>query len=125
LSRTKAKAEVTRQMFPLNETPAGGVFFMKEIQFKPLLHLLMCTNQREGSSCSPGVTDEDVRTMKLWIRQQGWTGQVICTKTKCLGFCHPTQSVAALYPEGKFFYYEQLSELQELLTSAVNNVIQN
>jgi (2Fe-2S) ferredoxin len=80
---------------------------MQEIDFpKPKLHFFICVNERPEDhptpSCGPRIKPEDVKEVKLWIREQGWTGVVQCTKASCLGFCNKESSVACVYPAGKF-----------------------
>ena len=82
---------------------------METINFpKPKLHLFVCVNDRTGMpgnqtpSCGPRIKPEDVKAIKLWIREQGWTMDVYCTNCKCLGFCNPEGSVAVVYPKGRF-----------------------
>jgi (2Fe-2S) ferredoxin len=82
---------------------------MEEINFpKPKVHLFVCINDRRGilhhdqPSCGPRINSDDVKRVKEWIREQGLTTQVYCTKAQCLGFCNPEGSVAVVYPKGKF-----------------------
>ena len=82
---------------------------MEEIQFpKPKVHLFVCVNDRPGimhndkPSCCPRIKPEDVKKVKEWIRAEGLTTQVYCTKAQCLGFCNSDGSVAVVYPKGRF-----------------------
>jgi len=81
---------------------------MQQINFpKPRLHFFVCVNDRTGTgsttpSCGPRINADDIKVIKQWIREQGWTGIVQCTKAACLGFCNKESSVACVYPEGKF-----------------------
>tara|TARA_Y100000310_G_scaffold190615_1_gene190605 strand:- start:12476 stop:12769 length:294 start_codon:yes stop_codon:yes gene_type:complete len=93
---------------------------MQTINFpKPKLHLFVCINERELNhptpSCSPRITPEQVKELKLWIRNQGLATQVYCTKAKCLGFCNQQASVAVLYPKGEFVQYQNIEELKQLI----------
>jgi (2Fe-2S) ferredoxin len=91
---------------------------MEQIPYKTKIHLLVCVNDRsckEGNimpSCGPTVTAADVTEVKLWIRQQGWTGSVVATKCQCLGFCNPEGGVACVYPSGRFF--KAISSVEDL-----------
>ena len=97
---------------------------MQDIPFpKPKLHLFVCINDRSDipgnttPSCGPRITPEEVTKVKQWIREQGWTTQVYCTKAKCLGFCNTESSVACLYPEGKFVKgIQNRNDIQQLIT---------
>ena len=82
---------------------------MQDIPFpKPKIHLFVCINDRTGlptsatPSCGPRIKAEDVKKVKEWIRAEGLTTTVYCTKAQCLGFCNPEGSVAVVYPKGKF-----------------------
>src|SRR3989338_517617 len=81
---------------------------MQDIPFpKPKIHLFVCINDRTGTgsdkpSCGPRITSDDVSEVKQWIRNQGLTTTVYCTKAKCLGFCNEESSVACVYPSGRF-----------------------
>ena len=93
---------------------------MQPIPFpKPLLHLFVCTNERPFDHptpcCGRRVTGEDVKQLKEWIKQQGLTSQVYCSRAGCLGFCNKDASVAVVYPEGQFFKYNSTEELKELI----------
>ncbi len=100
---------------------------MQTIPFpRPKLHLFVCINQRPEShptpSCGPRIKPEDVKALKQWIREQGLTTQVYCTKAQCLGFCNAESSVACLYPEGKFVKYQSIEELKELILEEIKKV---
>ncbi len=82
---------------------------MQDISFpNPKVHLFVCINDRTHKgedampSCGPRITSDNLKQLKLWIREQGLTQQVYCTKTQCLGFCNPESSVACVYPSGRF-----------------------
>lgn len=99
---------------------------MQEIIFpKPKLHLFMCINDRttipgsEKSSCGPRIGHEQVKELKQWLREEGLTMEVFCTKAQCLGFCNPDSSVAVLYPKGIFVKYQTIDELKELILREV------
>ena len=44
-----------------------------------------------------------VKELKQWIREQGLTNEIYCTKASCLGFCNPEGGVLCIWPQGKFF----------------------
>lgn len=69
----------------------------------------------EKSSCGPRITADHVKELKQWIREQGLTMEVFCTKVQCLGFCNSESSVAVLYPKGIFVKYQGIGELKELV----------
>ena len=40
--------------------------------------------------------------LKNYVRNNGLSGSVWITRSKCLGFCNNTGAVAVIYPEGKW-----------------------
>jgi predicted metal-binding protein len=98
---------------------------MEDIQFpKPKVHLFVCTNERTPDhptpSCSPRITKENVKEVKQWIREQGLTMQVYCTKAKCLGFCNKESSVACIYPKGRFIKgIQNIEDLKKIILEEI------
>ena len=96
---------------------------MEDIDFpKPKLHLFVCINDRIGTqsdkpSCGPRIKPDDVKKVKEWIRAEGLTTKVYCTKAQCLGFCNPEGSVAVVYPKGRFVKgIQEVEDLKKLIT---------
>lgn len=77
---------------------------MYDLPYRPKHHIFICTNDREGRSpsCGPTIKPEDVKAVKLWIRENGWTNEVYCTQAKCLGFCNEEGGVMCVWPKGRF-----------------------
>ncbi|PIN73841.1 hypothetical protein COV20_01865 [Candidatus Woesearchaeota archaeon CG10_big_fil_rev_8_21_14_0_10_45_16] len=98
---------------------------MQIIDFpKPKMHLFVCINQRDKDnpkpSCAPRITADMVNQLKIWIREQGLTTTVYCTKAQCLGFCNAEGSVAVIYPEGTFVNgIQNLDDLKKLIKERV------
>ena len=102
---------------------------MEEILVKPKLHFFVCINDRTGipgnttPSCAPGIKEEDVKKIKIWLGEQGLTRQVYCTKAKCMGFCNSEGGVACVYPEGKFVKgIKNFEELKEFVMKEVGKL---
>lgn len=92
---------------------------MQLIQFKPAMHIFICTNDRANTSdtrpsCGPTITPEMVKEIKQWIRSQGLTNQIYCTRASCLGFCNPDGGVMCIWPQGKFI--KGLTSIEEIKT---------
>ncbi len=93
---------------------------------KPLLHFFICTNDRTGTnddkpSCGPRITNELVKELKHWTREQGMLGIIQCTRTGCLGYCHENGSTVLIYPEGKVYQGIQcIDDLKLLITEELN-----
>lgn len=94
---------------------------MELIPIKPQMHIFVCTNNREHipgnttPSCSPRIKEEDVKELKLWIRSQGLTTEIFCTKCKCLGFCNQESSVICIWPQGKFLKVKDKEEIKQVI----------
>lgn len=94
---------------------------METIQTKPRIHLFICTNDRselQGNttpSCGPRITDNDVKELKFWLRAQGATTEIFCTKCKCLGFCNAESSVICIWPQGKFIKIQDKEEIKKII----------
>lgn len=103
---------------------------MQDILFpKPKIHLFVCINDRTGipgndkPSCGPRIKSEDVSEVKQWIRNQGLTTTVYCTKAKCLGFCNDEGSVACVYPSGRFIKGIQNKEdIKKIVTEELHKL---
>ena len=102
---------------------------MEKISYKPDIHLLVCINDRSKKetpmpSCGPTISPDDVKQIKLWIRQQGWTGSVIATKCQCLGLCNSEGGVACIYPSGKFFKgIRSVDELKKIVIDEMQTLL--
>lgn len=94
---------------------------MEPIQIKPKMHVFVCINDRSHipgnttPSCGPRIKEEEVKELKLWIRSQGYTNEIFCTKTKCLGFCNEESSVICIWPQGKFFKVQDKEEIKKVI----------
>lgn len=98
-------------------------------QFNPKLHVFICTNDRTGipnsskPSCGPIITEQNVKEIKQWIRDNGLTGIVYCTNTKCLGGCNSQGGVVCVYPSGKFFAgIRSIEEMKSLIEKELNQI---
>jgi (2Fe-2S) ferredoxin len=73
---------------------------MEEIIVRPRAHVFVCVNERESTSCGPGITKDMLREVKNWLIGEGLAASVYCTG--CLGFCNDEGGVVCVYPKGKF-----------------------
>ena len=94
---------------------------MQTIPVKTQMHIFVCVNDRSSipgnttPSCSPRIKEEDVKELKLWIRAQGMTTEIFCTKCKCLGFCNEESSVICIWPQGKFLKVQSTEEIKKAI----------
>lgn len=97
-------------------------------QFAPKLHFFVCLNDRtkrasSKASCGPLISEEMVKELKLWIREQGMQQAVYITKTGCLGACNKEGGVIVTYPNGKFHKgFTSLTEIKEFIASEIANL---
>ncbi|MBI5797517.1 (2Fe-2S) ferredoxin domain-containing protein [Candidatus Woesearchaeota archaeon] len=90
----------------------------KQILTTPKMHVFVCINERINDakpSCAPRITEEDVKEIKLWLREQGYTNEIFCSNTKCLGFCNAEGSVICIWPQGKFYKVQNKEEIKKLI----------
>lgn len=102
---------------------------MEDINFrKPGLHFFICVNDRTDipnntiPSCGPRITKQDVIEIKQWIRENGWTTDIYCTKTLCLGFCNAEGSVLVVYPKGRFVKgIKNIDDIKKIIKEEASN----
>lgn len=66
-------------------------------------HLFICTNPKEGNTCSQkGSVDLRLR-LHQWVREEkpDWKGKVRVSPSGCLGYCEDG-IVAVCYPKGEW-----------------------
>ncbi|MBI4151406.1 (2Fe-2S) ferredoxin domain-containing protein [Candidatus Woesearchaeota archaeon] len=101
---------------------------LETISFKPTLHVFICTNDRAQTgdprpSCGPQITPEMVKEIKLWIRTQGLTADIYCTKASCLGFCNPDGGVMCIWPQGIFLKgITSVDEIKQVISDEARRV---
>ncbi len=101
---------------------------MEILPVKPKIHLFVCCNDRSAipgnitPSCSPRIKEQDIKDLKIWLRSQGHTNDIFCTKTKCLGFCNEESSVICIWPQGKFIKVKDKEEIKEILKKELEQV---
>ncbi len=93
------------------------------------MHVFICVNDRSHNpsdtkpSCSPTITPEMVKEVKEWIRGQGWTSLIYCTRTSCLGFCNSEGGVMCIWPQGKFFKgITSVNEIKSIIKEEVEDM---
>ena len=70
-------------------------------------HILVCINQRPPSSSMPSCADhhgeEIFELIRRFLQEHRLLGKVWLTRTLCLGWCHPSGTTVAFYPQGDFY----------------------
>ncbi len=93
---------------------------MKSLPFqKPAKHIIVCVNERQEGDCCKKVGGENLYfKLKDFIKNNGLSGRVWVTRSRCLGFCNPVGTTAVIYPEGRWLTEITEAELKELLNEA-------
>lgn len=78
---------------------------MKTVNRLPLKHVFVCVNERDSSKeCCMKVGGMNIYDkLKQFVAQNGLTGHVWVTKSKCLGFCNNVGTTIVIYPEQEFY----------------------
>ena len=89
---------------------------MQQIQYKPLKHILVCTNEREiGKDCCSHVKGYEVfRELKDWVKSNGLASAVWVTRTGCLGFCNNVGATVVIQPDQLWFKEVKKEEIQKI-----------
>jgi len=90
---------------------------MKPLQYqKPLKHIIVCVNEREGEECCLDVGGMELfMYIKTFVKDNGLSGRVWVTKARCLGFCNSIGVTAVIYPEGKWFTEIKEEDYEKIL----------
>jgi len=89
---------------------------MQQIPYKPLKHILVCTNEREigKECCSHAKGYEIFRELKDWVKSSGLASSVWVTRTGCLGFCNSVGATVVIYPDQLWFKEVKKEEAQKI-----------
>ena len=86
-------------------------------------HVFICTNQRPAGariSCGEAHGLELVAAFKKLIKDRGLNTEIRAQRTGCLEACEAGPSIV-IYPEGTFYSRVQLSDVEEIVTSHLQN----
>jgi|SRR3989338_3937976 len=89
---------------------------MQPIPYKPLKHIMVCTNERESERecCSKVQGYEIFRELKDWVKSKGLASKIWVTRTGCLGFCNSIGATIAIYPDQLWFKEVKKEEVQNI-----------
>ena len=89
---------------------------MEKIPYKPLKHVLVCTNEREqGRDCCSKVSGyETFRELKEWVKASGLASSIWITRTGCMGFCNSVGTTVVIHPEQLWFKEVKKEEVQKI-----------
>ena len=101
---------------------------MEKILYKPLKHILVCTNEREqGRDCCSHVKGyETFRELKDWAKANGLASSVWVTRTGCLGFCNNVGATVVIYPEQIWFKEvkkEEINIIKDLILDSLQQTL--
>ncbi|MBI3033479.1 (2Fe-2S) ferredoxin domain-containing protein [Candidatus Woesearchaeota archaeon] len=89
---------------------------IKNMNYK--VHVLVCVNKRENSPtpCCADVHGQEIYDqIKKFVKDQGLTGIVWVTRTRCLGFCNTQGTTVVFYPERVWLTEVKLNEVPKLI----------
>ena len=97
---------------------------MQQIPYKPLKHVLVCTNEREtGKDCCYHVQGCEIfRELKDWTKSSGLASSVWVTRTGCLGFCNNVGATIVIYPDQLWFREVKKEEIQKIKDFILNSI---
>ena len=89
---------------------------MQQIPYKPLKHILICTNERENERdyCAKVDGIEIYKNLKEWVKSNGLSGSVWVTRTGCLGFCNKIGTTVVIYPDQLWFKEVKKEEVEKI-----------
>jgi len=89
---------------------------MQSIPYRPIKHILVCTNEREtGKECCSHVMGYEIfRELKDWTKSNGLSSKVWVTRTGCLGFCNNVGATIVIYPDQLWFKEVKKEEVQKI-----------
>ncbi|RAL22288.1 hypothetical protein DL240_10575 [Lujinxingia litoralis] len=83
-----------------------------------LAHLLVCVNERHGSSL-PSCANKDAEAiyqrLRDWIEAHGMLSRIWLTRTGCLGWCHVQGTTVAIYPQNIWYRALTLEDCDRLI----------
>ena len=99
---------------------------MQQITYKPLKHILVCTNEREqGKDCCSHVEGYEIfRELKDWIKANGLASSVWVARTGCLGFCNNLGATVVIYSEQLWFKEVKKDEIEKIKSLVLESVKQ-
>ena len=97
---------------------------MQQIPYKPLKHILVCTNERpQGKECCSNVQGYEIfRELKDWVKANGLASSIWITRTGCLGFCNNVGATIVIYPDELWFKEVKKEEIQKIKDSILESI---
>lgn len=89
---------------------------IKNMNYK--LHVLICVNKRENDPkpCCADVHGQEIYDeIKKFVKDNGLTGIVWVTRTRCLGFCNKVGATVVFYPEKLWLTEVTLDDVSRLI----------
>ena len=88
---------------------------------KKELHFLVCVTSREHlpepkkPDCGSKIKKEDLKDVRIWLKNQGLFSKVKITATHCLGICAKEGPVCLVYPEQEYYIFDTVEDLKKLI----------
>ena len=95
---------------------------LKKIEIpKKKLHILICTTNRselpepKKPDCGPKISLEELKQLKLWVKEQQLIKDIKITQTKCLGLCLAEGPAFMVYPNQEYYVYESVEDIKNFI----------
>ncbi len=86
-------------------------------------HILVCVNNREQGECCARVDGQQVyEKIKEYVRNNGLTGIIWVTRTRCLGFCNSEGTTIVIYPDKKWFTEVTLKDVNLVILELMQGI---
>ena len=96
---------------------------MEIIDYKPKVHLFICTRSREDkANCASKGAEQLVKDLKQWIKSEKLYFDIKVSKSSCLGYCE-TGISACVYPKNQWMHKistENIEEIKKMLIQLAN-----
>ena len=92
-----------------------------EIQKKEI-HILICIKDQliESNKSCKSFSLDDIKELKMWVKENNLQDKVKITKTLCLGVCAKGSSVLMMYPGQDYYTFETIEDVKSLILENVN-----
>jgi NADH:ubiquinone oxidoreductase subunit E len=74
---------------------------MKESQHQFRLHAFVCAKKKlDKVSCGAHITEEMIKELKVWNKENGFYPEVRISQSTCLGLCNSEGGAMLLFDDG-------------------------
>ena len=94
---------------------------METLDFQPKAHLFVCTRDRQGKKpcCDSKGSEDLVKKLKEWIKEEKLYFDIKVSKSSCLGYCESGIS-ACFYPQNKWVHKIEANDFDQIKEMLIN-----